>query len=173
MQERTQLKMTKESFIKMTKPFRDNPKRAWSLHIFNKIITGSIFLGYPLILGYLLLKGDCRILGGILVPMFSFIAVSLFRHVVNRPRPYEKFNVTSIIEKDTEGKSFPSRHVFSAFVIATTALILLPCEIIGIIMLIAATVLGIIRVVSGVHFISDVLAGAVVGILSGLILLLF
>ena len=62
----------------------------------------------------------------IIVPLVGFVAVSVFRYIVNRPRPYEKFDMPPVIPKDTHGRSFPSRHVFSAFIIAFTVLICSP-----------------------------------------------
>ena len=68
------------------------------------------------------------------------------------------------------GKSFPSRHVFSATVIAMLALTLNPW--LGGAMLFLAGALALLRVLGGVHYPSDVLAGYVIGILVGLLLYL-
>ena len=48
------------------------------------------------------------------------MVVSVSRKIINEPRPYEKYGVPPVLDKDTSGKSFPSRHVFSVFVIAVT-----------------------------------------------------
>ena len=61
----------------------------------------------------------------------------------------------------------PSRHIFSVFVIAMTFLYInpylsLPFFFIG-------AVLALARVAGGVHYPSDVLVGAAIGILSGII----
>lgn len=161
--------MTKETYIKMTEPFRRNARLAKSIHITNKIFTYCVFLLYPVLLGYLFLNNREALFGAIVIPMDSFIILSVFRYLFNRPRPYEKFDVEPVIKKDTKGKSFPSRHVFSAFVIAMTYLLCFPIYIVGIGLLVIATGLAIVRVVSGVHFISDVIAGAAFGIISAVI----
>ena len=165
--------MKKETYIKMTQPFRHNAKAGRALHILNKILTYSIFIVYPFLLLYLLCHHDMILVRAIIVPLFSFIMVSIFRYIVNRKRPYEFFEVSPVINKDTKGKSFPSRHVFSAFVISMTFFYCLPRSqlsvvVIGI-MFIFSSLLAIIRVISGVHFISDVIAGALVGIVAGII----
>ena len=49
-----------------------------------------------------------------------FVGLSVVRKIINAPRPYEKFDMPPVLEKDTKGKSFPSRHVFSVFIIAMT-----------------------------------------------------
>ena len=95
------------------------------------------------------------------------MAVSVFRHILNVPRPYEKFEIAPAIEKETHGKSFPSRHVFSVFVIAMT--IFYVYTNVGILLCIIGILLGIIRVIGGVHEPRDIIAGALIGILSGLV----
>ena len=79
-------------------------------------------------------------------------------------------SIQPLIKKDSLGKSFPSRHVFSATVIAMLALTLNPW--LGGAMLFLAGALALLRVLGGVHYPSDVLAGYVIGILVGLLLYL-
>ena len=138
----------------MTQPFRDNPKRAGVLHTVNKILTAIVFASYPCLLAVLFFRKDGRVLEAAGVPLAGFIVVSVIRILVNRPRPYEKFQIPPVIPKDTMGHSWPSRHVFSAAVIAFTFSVEA-----GTVLLIAAAALAVIRVLSGVHYISDVLAG--------------
>lgn len=164
--------MRKETYIKMTQPFRDNPQMAKGLHIINRICTGCMYITYPLLLGYLFLQKDERLLQAIFVPAVSFVLLSMGRYLINRPRPYEKFEMTPVISKDTKGKSFPSRHVFSASVIAMTFLFSSPWLWIGIILLIITLLEAFVRVVSGVHYISDVTAGMVIGIIVSIIYVL-
>ena len=102
-------------------------KRTASLIIWsNRVITGLIYCLYPLLLVWLFLYRRQDLAGAILVPGVSFVLLSLFRKAVNRKRPYEVYGVPSLIPKDTQGNSFPSRHVFSVFVIAMTWLYLFP-----------------------------------------------
>ena len=161
--------MKKETYIKMTQPFRDYPEMAKGIHIANKLCTGVMYLAYPVLLLYLFVTKDAGLIRSILVPGISFVLLSLFRAAVNRPRPYEKFAVAPVIKKDTKGNSFPSRHVFSAAIIAMTVLLMSPWNGLGIVFLIVSVALAIVRVVSGVHYISDVLAGIAVAILSAVV----
>ena len=73
-----------------------------------------------------------------------------------------------VLEKDTKGQSFPSRHVFSAFVIATSCIRILPLYAVTV--FIAGAAIMIIRVIGTVHFVSDVLAGMITGIIAGLVM---
>jgi len=153
--------MTREMYYKMTQPFRD-PKRARSLHIANKILTGMIFVAYPILLIWsFFFRQEC-LLGSILVPLDGFIGVTVFRCLVNRRRPYETFGLPPVIRKDTTGKSFPSRHVFSAAIIAFTFFYVPEAAPIGIVLLVCTLLLSVIRVVSGVHYISDVVAALLI-----------
>ena len=110
--------MKKNTYIKMTAPFRENNRAAQKLELINKICTYLVFITYPVYVLYLCFTAGHMLALSIIVPLVGFIAVSVFRYIVNRPRPYEKFDMPPVIPKDTHGRSFPSRHVFSAFIIA-------------------------------------------------------
>ena len=99
-----------------------------------------------------------------------FVAVSLLRHLVDTKRPYEVYDFYKTPPKNKRGRSFPSRHVFSSFLIATllftvSAHFAIPFYILGLI-------LALCRVLLGIHFIRDVVAGGAIGIISGVIALL-
>ena len=165
--------MKKETYIKMTQPFRDHPGMAKGIHIANKMCTGVMYLAYPLLLVYLFFWGkmssNLSFWKAFWVPAVSFVLLSLFRAKINRPRPYETFQVPPVIKKDTKGNSFPSRHVFSATIIAMTFLLMSPWTWLGIVFLLVAAGLAVVRVVSGVHYISDVIAGYCVAIVAAII----
>lgn len=156
--------MNKETFIKMTGPFRRNANRARALHIINEILSDIILLAYPALIIFLFLTATPKWYVDVIVPFVGFVVVTVFRKIFNRKRPYEKFEIAPVIPKDKKGQSFPSRHVFSAFIIACTFFGCSPFKVVGIIFFIFAFIISIIRVISGVHFISDVLAGAVFAI---------
>ncbi len=161
--------MKKSTYIQMTQPFRDNPERAGIIHILNKILSWVIVASYIILLFYYFVRKDNDLLLAVTVPLSSFIALSVFRYLVNRPRPYEKFGLPPVIPKDTVGKSFPSRHVFSAFIIAFTYLMWSPFWPVGIILTLVAVAIAIIRVISGVHYISDVICGAAVALATAIV----
>lgn len=132
----------------------------------NRLLTACGFILYPVLLFLILLERNLHLLACfIFIPAFCFVMVSLFRKVMNRNRPYEKFPISSLIKKDKKGQAFPSRHVFSIFLIATLWYFF--WKPVGIILFIAGIILAIIRVIGGVHFISDVCVGAILGIIAG------
>ncbi len=165
--------MTKEKYIKMTQPFRENQGLAKGIHIANKCCTGVMYLAYPMLLVYLFFFGKFSsyfsFTKALLVPGISFVLLSLFRKWINRPRPYEKFEVPPVIKKDTKGQSFPSRHVFSATIISMTFLLMSPWSWLGILFLLVSIALAAVRVLSGVHFISDVLAGILIAVVAAVL----
>lgn len=161
--------MNKDTYLKMTRPFRENAKLSRSLHIINKIITYAIFFHYAALLVFYVYKMDIRLERAIIVPLDCFIIVTAFRYMIGRKRPYEKFDVPPVIPKDTKGKSFPSRHVFSAFMIAMTFLCQSPFTWVGVVVMVFSVGMAVVRVISGVHYISDVVAGAMCGIIAGIV----
>ncbi len=151
--------MTKDTYRMITEPFRQNPKLASGIHIANKICTGIMYIAYPVLLIVMFWQREPYVARLIIVPLDSLIILSVFRYMINRPRPYERFQMPPVIAKETRGKSFPSRHVFSAMIIALTFLLATPWTGLGVGFVVVAVCLAIVRVLSGVHYISDVVAG--------------
>ncbi len=157
--------MTKEQYERFVAPLRKHPHAVAGIIGINKALTGFCYVMYPFLVGYLYLMKDERLLRCILVPGISFAAVSIFRRIFDAPRPYEQ-GFDSLIKRDKKGHSFPSRHVFSAFMIAMTYAYILP-DIAPVLFCVGA-LLAVIRVLGGVHFPKDVLVGAVSGIVMGI-----
>ena len=112
-------------------------------------------------------------LGAIKLLIFAgvpFLAVSLLRGYVNLKRPYEVFDIPELEEMRRSrkvGRAFPSRHVFSAFLIGTLwCMYSIP---LGVAVMLLGLYIAAQRVLLGIHFPRDVIAGAVIGVLSGLI----
>ena len=105
----------------------------------------------------------------LIIAGISFVLVSLVRKMINADRPYTKYDFVPLIEKNKTGESMPSRHVFSAFVIGVTVIPINP--IISVVCIICGVFIAITRVALGVHFIRDVIAGALIGIICGIIVL--
>ena len=137
----------------------------------NKVLTALNYISYPVFLVVAWYSGSQNLIKYILFPAISFVLLSVFRHIYNAPRPYERFDYEPIgRSKENKGKSFPSRHVFSAFVIAFMMLDFYTP--LGIVFLILAAMLAVVRVLCGVHYIKDVTVGALVACASYLIMIL-
>lgn len=163
--------MNKETYEKITEPIRSHPNGIRNLKLLNRVTTTSVYLIYPISLLVLLMNGDKRFWKVLFIPGVSFVLLSIFRNLLNAPRPYEVLDIVPIIDKETKGKSFPSRHVFSVFVIGMTLYYIF--KPLGIALMLIGIIVGIVRVLGGVHFPRDVIAGATIGIGCSLIGWLF
>ena len=144
-----------------------HPELGKAAALTNNVLTGLIYLVYPAMLLVLFVRGDQRLLRCILVPGISFVILSAVRRRLGWKRPYEVYGGKPLIEKESKGDSFPSRHVFSVFMIGMTGFYLFPP--LGAVIFLIGVIMAVIRVTGGVHFIRDVLAGAAAGIVCGLI----
>lgn len=157
--------MTEETYERWTAWFRRKPGRVRVLKRGNDLLTGICYICYPVLLLWLLWIRDGRFWRALLVPGISFVLVSLFRKWRDCPRPYEQLDIEPLIHKDTRGKSFPSRHVFSITIIAATWWYF--CPAMGIVFSVSAVLLAAARVLGGVHFPRDVMAGILIGAAAG------
>ncbi|MBS5523097.1 MAG: phosphatase PAP2 family protein [Clostridiales bacterium] len=161
--------MNREQYIKITDFFR-HP--GWRSHLlfflcrFIPVLIANLYGLWCVLFLFINPQLLTRIIG---VPLACFLLVSLARIIVHRKRPYEalEFSPIKFDDKLKSGKSFPSRHTASASVIAMAFLAYLPW--LGIVMLIMAALVALSRVLSGMHYISDVAAGLIFGIIVGLI----
>ncbi len=134
----------------------------------NKAITKFTYVAYILLVIIKLLTAPLEAVKVLYVAGIPFVLLSVFRALINTKRPYEVHRFEPLIDRKSNGKSFPSRHVFSIFMIAT--LLYFQCPFIGIIFFILGVILAVIRVITGVHFWYDVGAGAVIGVVSAILL---
>lgn len=92
----------------------------------------------------------------------------ILKNLVARVRPYDVNTAIAILIKNPLDFSFPSGHTAASFA-AMTALFLAKMKKAWIAALILAVLIAFSRVYFYVHYPTDVLGGAVVGILSGII----
>ncbi|MFT4036695.1 MAG: phosphatase PAP2 family protein [Thermomicrobiales bacterium] len=83
----------------------------------------------------------------------------------SRPRPFVAHDAVLLISHHADG-SFPSDHTTFAFAVGTS--ILLVSRRLGMLALLAAGAMAFARVYVGVHYVSDVVAGALIGTLSAI-----
>lgn len=155
--------MTAKQYARLTAPFRG--KRARLVPVADRVLTALVFAAYPAVLAFLWWHTGALPWREMVVPAAALVLVSLLRALIDRPRPYERLAITPLIAKSTRGRSFPSRHVFSVFIIAATGFTVAPW--VGSVLTVAGVLLMATRVLGGVHDPWDVLAGAVLGLLLG------
>ena len=151
----------------LTLPFTRKPHRVQVLQRTNRILTFAMPGIYGLVFCWLFLKKTS--MGGIWpfiwIPASGFVLFSLFRHWVNVPRPYEKWEIQPLLEKNSSGHSFPSRHVFSATIISMCV-----CQLslpLGMCSMLLSLLLALVRVLGGVHYPKDVLVAWGLGLVWG------
>lgn len=160
-------KMNQNSYIKITDKIRKHKYGEKTAIFLNRFLTEIVYVAYFVLVIYLLIQKDKEIIRVVFVPGISFVLVSVIRHFINAERPYTKYDFIPLIQKEKKGDSMPSRHVFSAFVIGMACLSI--NVMLGIAILTVGVIMAIERVVVGVHFPRDVIAGAMIGIVSGII----
>lgn len=103
--------------------------------------------------------------GAALVARFGF--VELIRTFVHRQRPFLDHAVTALLSE--RSFSFPSGH--AAFFFALSTVVFLHDRKWGWWFYAASFVIGLARVAAGVHFPTDILSGAVLGIAVGYVVI--
>ena len=170
-----------EFYDKLTYRIRQNPRAVRWVNVMNNSITRVIYVLYPVLIaliwwtayrqGKSLSEASLMTLPYLVIPAISFVGLSYIRKYLNYPRPYEQWMIETIISKETLGHSMPSRHVFSATIIAMCALHVNLW--LGWFLLLMAICLAVLRVIGGVHYPKDVLLGLFIGLLSGALFWLF
>lgn len=98
----------------------------------------------------------------------SFVLTDFIRWLWFRPRPFVALNFAPLINQSAKEASFPSGH--ASFYFALSTIIFFYNKKAGILFYIASFFIVIARVFVGVHWPSDILAGAILGILTGWLL---
>lgn len=161
--------MKREAYIKTTDFFRKPGWPAFLIFFMSRVIPVLIGNIYIILCVLFLLTMPPVLFRFMGVPLFGFIAVTLLRSLIHKKRPYEALDFKPIHYKTTlkSGKSFPSRHTASAALIAMAVFAYLPVP--GLVLLFMAALVALSRVLSGMHYIADVIAGLAFGIIVGLI----
>lgn len=152
-------------WARWTAPLRARPGGARALEAANRALAALFYAAYPVLLAWAALADPARAAALAAVPAAGFAAVTLLRRALDVPRPYERWDITPLIARDGAGRSFPSRHAFSAFAIASCWAGWWPPA--GAALLALACALSVCRVLGGVHYPRDVVAGAALGALVG------
>lgn len=153
--------MNRKNYFATAAWFRARPKALALLKAANKLLPLVNSLGYLVILVVLAWQRDARLWRALLVPAAVFLGGTVLRAVLDFPRPYEVYDAPPLTPKDRAGQSFPSRHLFSAAVIAVCGFWVWPP--LGWVLAVSAVLLAPARVLAGVHFVRDVAAGAALG----------
>ena len=98
------------------------------------------------------------------VILSRLVIVELIRFLWHRDRPFVEYEFTPLIAHNPAA-SFPSAH--AAFDFALASVVYAYNRKLGILFFAGSALVAFSRVFAGVHWFSDILAGAFIGILSG------
>ena len=159
--------MTRDQYVNMTAAVR---RVTAALPGGARWLSAPTYLCAALYLGtlvHLALMRDARLLRAALVPAVCFLAVTALRPMINRQRPYDRFKAQPVGRyRRGKGKSMPSRHTASAAAIALAVIYAFPTVSVAVGMLALCAIIAALRVLSGQHYATDVLAAL---LLSGVI----
>ena len=143
------------------------------LRSFNRFMTAVMPIVYLTLLATTYLQEGLGKQVGIylFIPASGFVILSFLRKKINAPRPYEVWEIVPLLDRDSPGKSMPSRHVFSATIISMACMH--ASLSVGVILLVLSALLGLVRVSGGVHYPKDVVVGYICGLVWGVIFFLF
>ena len=142
------------------------------LRTFNRFMTVVMPMIYLTLLAITYLQQGLgkQVLIYVFIPASGFVILSFLRKKINAPRPYEKWTIKPLLDRDSPGQSMPSRHVFSATIISMACLH--ASLSVGVILLVFSALLGLVRVLGGVHFPKDVVVGYICALVWGVIFFL-
>lgn len=142
------------------------------LRTFNRFMTVVMPMIYLTLLATTYLQQGLgkQVLMYVFVPATGFVILSFLRKKINAPRPYEVWEIVPLLDRDSPGQSMPSRHVFSATIISMACLH--ASLSVGVILLVLSALLGLVRVLGGVHFPKDVVVGYICGLVWGVLFFL-
>lgn len=114
-------------------------------------------------------KLEILIVTGLSCAITGYVLVPLIRFFYHHPRPFMVLQVHQLITETAW--SFPSRH--AAFFFAMATAVYLYNKKWGIGFFVAASLIAVSRVVAGVHYPSDIVGGALLGIIVAYVAFIF
>jgi undecaprenyl-diphosphatase len=111
-----------------------------------------------------------RIIAIFLITCFSWMLSVLIKYVHFTPRPYTKRDKRQniLLKKSRKSPAFPSGHATILFSIASSLLFFVPS--LSVLFFVLAIIISLSRVITGLHWPIDILAGAILGTIVPLII---
>lgn len=157
--------MNEKIFFWNVRLFTKYKAARYTLRFVYKLLPLVMLVAYPVLLVHVYFTDLQSLPKLVLVPMHVFLGVTLLRVIIDEQRPYERFDTPSVFGKTTKGKSFPSRHTASAFIIAMAFMYVDFWW--GMLAMLIALLIELSRIMAGAHYIHDVLAGMAISIVAG------
>jgi undecaprenyl-diphosphatase len=133
--------------------------------LFLHIITYGGLMYYPIIIALFYLKKPLAKPAAITLISTYFVSDIILKNLIHRPRPPQILQNVINPGLVPHNFSFPSGQTAVAFAFAFLIIFMYPKKIVGYIFLLFSLLVGFSRMYLGHHFPSDVLSGAILGIL--------
>lgn len=163
------------SLFRMINQEWTSPAATWFFSNFTDFHKTLVFklLAFPAVLYWLFKKYPWR--QALLCFVFMFVALGVpdvigkkvIKESVQRERPVHVPEVQALVRAPVSGYSFISNHAANSFALATFCVLVFSAKaawLLGI-----AALVGYSRIYCGVHFPTDVLAGALFGVMMGIL----
>lgn len=154
--------MTAERYRRVSAWFRARPRALRLLKAANAVLPLLFYALYPLLLLWLAVRGDARLPRLVALPAGAFLTCTVLRPLVRAERPEAALGIEPLIPRRKRKRdSFPSRHMTCAAVIAAVYGAVWPLA--GAVLAVCAACIALARVLGGIHFPRDVIAGGLLG----------
>lgn len=127
-----------------------------------------VFWGFVMGFFFFIKKDKKLVLLMIAAFLVSSLTVIAVKDLVHRERPYQVLDVRQLIPEENN-KSFPSNHAQLSFALSTIVFYFYRRT--GLVLFLLSLLIGMGRIYVGVHYPSDVLGGAVIGVLFAVMIL--
>ena len=166
------MKNYQEWYAHIAANIKNKPFLLSLLRTFNRFMTVVVPIVYLTLLTTIYFREGFgkQVLMYVFIPASGFVILSFLRKKINAPRPYEVWEIVPLLDRDSPGQSMPSRHVFSATIISMACLH--ASLSVGVILLVLSALLGLVRVIGGVHYPKDVVVGYMCALVWGVIFFL-
>ena len=141
--------------------FNARPAAKKALRLVSRSAVALVYLLYLGMLAWLAWHRMGQLWPALVVPASAFVVGTLVRKLIDRPRPYTALGFSALLDRNSAGQGMRVRLGVWPAVIAGTAWYVLPP--LGAVLAVLGVLIAISRVVTGVHYISDVLAGLAFG----------
>ena len=125
------------------------------------LFLGMLILAFVLVGGHRRRDAQRAVVAAGLSAGLALAIASVMARLVDRPRPFVAHHGVHLFVAHAADPGFPSDHTTAAFAIGVA--LLLRFRVWGLVTLFFATVLAVGRVALGIHYPTDVLAGAALG----------
>lgn len=147
--------MNKERYAALMKWGEEHSAQKSILCLLNKTLPFLLAAIYGLALLLSTFVYPVLLINLILRPVLCFLFVTIVRYILKFPRPYDVYNIMPMCDYHPgKMRSFPSRHTACAAIIAFEIFRL--WKSIGLITIVLAILIGLLRIICGNHFIKDV-----------------